>query len=115
LPDYFPVASRGKVMALFYLAIPVGSALGYVYGGFVNQRLDWRWVFWLVVPFELLLATLCYFRREPRSKRVVAHAQASLWQDIRRLLKIRSYVLNTIAMAAMTFAIGAWRFGFPNT
>ena len=36
LSDYFPVRQRGRVMAIFFCAIPVGSALGYVVGGQVG-------------------------------------------------------------------------------
>ena len=46
-------------MAFFYMAIPVGSALGYVFGGAVHQYLGWRWAFFLVTPPGLLLAALC--------------------------------------------------------
>src|SRR5262249_9058154 len=33
IADYFPVEKRGRVLAWFYMAIPVGSALGYAWGG----------------------------------------------------------------------------------
>ena len=49
LSDCFPVAKRGKILSLFYVAMPVGGALGYALGGFV-AKLDpahesWRWAF----------------------------------------------------------------------
>src|SRR5512138_836293 len=37
ISDFYPVAKRGRVLAWFYLAIPVGSALGYVLGGAVSR------------------------------------------------------------------------------
>lgn len=113
IADYFPVAKRGRVMALFYLAIPVGSALGYVVGGAINRALDWRWAFWVVVPIELTLAILCLVRREPRPIKPVNKARPSLWKDAKTLLGIRSYVFNTAAMTAMTFAIGGMAFWIP--
>ena len=33
LSDLFPEAIRGRVMGFFYMATPVGSALGYIVGG----------------------------------------------------------------------------------
>ena len=36
--DYYPPARRGRALAIFYAAIPVGSALGYVLGGAINAR-----------------------------------------------------------------------------
>lgn len=114
ISDYFSVEKRGRVMALFYLAIPVGSALGYVFGGQINKWWGWRWAFWVFVPLELALALLCYLRRDPRP--VVAAAlqpKRSFIADARTLLRIPSYLLNTAAMTAMTFAIGGISFWIP--
>src|SRR5438093_8472260 len=36
LADLFPIETRGRIMAVFYTAIPVGSALGYVFGGLIG-------------------------------------------------------------------------------
>src|SRR5262249_20495407 len=66
LSDLYPVKDRGKVLAWFYAAIPVGSALGYTLGGqMAASELGWRWAFYVVVPPGLLLAVLCLFMREP--------------------------------------------------
>jgi MFS transporter, Spinster family, sphingosine-1-phosphate transporter len=107
ISDYFPVERRGRVMALFYLAIPVGSALGYVYGGpFTKGVENWRWAFYLVVPPGLLLALLCLRQREPERVSTAPVEKRSLVRDTKTLLRIPSYVFNTLAMTAMTFAIG---------
>ena len=42
LADYFPATERGRVMAIFFCAIPVGSALGYVVGGLMDVHFGWR-------------------------------------------------------------------------
>src|SRR5579871_2164180 len=42
LSDYFPRAQRGRVMAIFFCGIPVGSALGYVLGGLMEHYFGWR-------------------------------------------------------------------------
>src|ERR1035441_10431990 len=42
LADLFPETVRGRVMGLFYLATPVGSALGYLVGGYLGNRYGWR-------------------------------------------------------------------------
>jgi MFS family permease len=68
LADYYPVEKRGKVMSMFYLAIPVGGALGYTLGDVVANKipgLDWRWAFYLVIPPGLLLGAFCLFMKEP--------------------------------------------------
>src|SRR5438128_4075659 len=62
ISDLYPVSIRGRVLAWFYMAIPVGSALGYVLGGAIAaSNLGWRWAFYLVVPPGLLLALCCLF------------------------------------------------------
>src|SRR5712664_261042 len=66
LSDLFPIERRGRIMAIFYTAIPVGSALGYVIGGLVGAHLGWRWAFYLVTPPGLLLGLLCFWQRDPR-------------------------------------------------
>src|SRR5262245_54416398 len=42
LSDMYPQRERGKIMSYFYLAIPVGSALGFVIGGQIAQHWGWR-------------------------------------------------------------------------
>jgi MFS family permease len=116
ISDLFPVGRRGGVMAWFYMAIPVGSALGFViggliadstFGGLLEKPLGWRWAFYAVVPPGILLGVLAWFMRDPprgAADEVTAHVPKV--RDIARLLDIPSYVLNTLAMTAMTFAFG---------
>src|SRR5947209_9752512 len=61
IADLYPVQLRGRVMSWFFLAIPVGSALGYTLGAQVAASdLGWRWAFFLVTPPGLLLGLLCF-------------------------------------------------------
>ncbi|PYL72023.1 MAG: MFS transporter [Verrucomicrobia bacterium] len=112
LADLFPIETRGRVMAIFYAAIPVGSALGYVIGGLVGARFGWRWAFYLVTPPGLLLGLLCFWQRDPR---VSAHqlAQESLRRELRdyvALFRTRSYLINCVAQTLMTFVTGGLGF-----
>src|SRR6202021_3352583 len=45
--DMFSEYQRGRVMGIFYLAIPVGTALGYVLGGLMGPAFGWRTPFFL--------------------------------------------------------------------
>jgi len=113
LADMYPVATRGKIMAWFNAAIPVGSALGYVIGGLFHDH--WHWAFYLTVPPGIILGVWCFFMREP--SRDSAHAQAkpqrATWADYKAVLSIRSYTINCIGMTAMTFALGGIAFFMP--
>jgi len=121
ISDLFPIKRRGSVLAWFYMAIPVGSAVGYIWGGLIAQLLDWRWAFYLVVPPGMLLGILCF--RMPEPVRGAAETGRELTQttprQVRRadywtLLRTPSYVLNTAGMTAMTFAIGGVAFWMPD-
>ena len=69
ISDLYPVSSRGRVLAWFYAAIPVGSALGFGWGGVFAGMGHWRWAFFSVVPPGLALAAVCWFMREaPRGQ-----------------------------------------------
>src|SRR5436309_10408372 len=65
LSDLFPIEKRGRVMAIFYAAIPVGSALGYVIGGLIGAHLGSRWAFYFVIPPGLLPGFFPFFQPLP--------------------------------------------------
>lgn len=118
IADLYPVEQRGQKLAWFYVAIPVGSALGYVLGGQVLSLTgDWRWAFYVVVPPGILLGLWCFFMPEPpRGKTDPGAADKGKGLRIRDYLvlaRIPSYVLNTLGMTAMTFAIGGIAFWMP--
>jgi MFS transporter, Spinster family, sphingosine-1-phosphate transporter len=114
LADLFPIANRGRIMAIFCAAIPVGSALGYVLGGAVTAHLGWRWAFYLVTPPGLLLGLLCFWQHDPRitGHHLVRKTRRSL-QDYLLLFRTRSYVINCIAQTVTTFVVGGLGFWVP--
>lgn len=116
ISDFYPVQRRGAVLAWFYMAIPVGSALGYVVGGFFEHRWGWRSAFYAVVAPGLILGIISFFMREPRRGQAdPTHGttRTAKLADYLVLLKTPSYVLDTIGMALMTFAIGGISFWIP--
>jgi MFS family permease len=114
ISDVYPLRNRGRVLAWFYAAIPVGSAVGYAWGGKIADLLSWRWAFYLVVPPGLVLAILCFFMAEPRRNTPSASRSKPRLADYGRILRIRSYVINTAAMTVMTFAIGGFSAWMPD-
>ena len=114
ISDYFSLEERGRKMSYFYMAIPVGSALGYVFGGSVAARFGWRWPFYLVTIPGLLLALICFFRRDPRKTIGAGLRRESSRSNYGKLFRIPSFIYNTIAMTGMTFAIGGVSFWVPS-
>ncbi|CAN1184374.1 Probable sphingolipid transporter spinster homolog 3 [Linum perenne] len=57
IDDNAPVSEKTAWLAMFYMCIPTGIALGYVYGGVVGTYLNWRFAFWiealLMLPFAV--------------------------------------------------------------
>jgi MFS family permease len=115
ISDLYPVQRRGEVLAWFYMAIPVGSALGYALGGPIGAGFGWRVAFFTAMPAGLIMGVLCFFMRDPprgRADHVMGSRRARM-KDYLVLLRTPSYVLDTAGMAAMTFAIGGIAFWMP--
>jgi MFS transporter, Spinster family, sphingosine-1-phosphate transporter len=112
LADLFPIATRGRIMAIFCAAIPVGSALGYVIGGLIGSHLGWRWAFYSVTPPGLVLGLLCFWQRDPRvaAHHLVQKSSRRRLTDYLTLFRTRSYLINCIAQTLMTFAAGGLGF-----
>lgn len=120
ISDLYPVERRGSVMSWFYMAIPVGSALGFALGGLIAATLGWgwRWAFYILVPPGLILALICLFMKDPRVGQAddvdEKHTHKSSFKDYMIALRTPSYLLDTLGMAAMTFAIGGAAFWAPS-
>ncbi len=121
LADYFRRNQRGRVMAVFVCAIPVGSALGYMVGGLVDKHFGWRMAFFVAGAPGLLLALLAALLPDPPRGATEAGAAATRvvpevrqWQRIRNIISRKSYNLTVLGYAAYTFAIGALGFWMPS-
>lgn len=58
LTDQYPIERRARAMALFSLGIPLGSALGVIFGGLIAAKVDWRMAFIVLGIAGLLFAPL---------------------------------------------------------
>src|SRR5437016_1024834 len=67
LSDLYPIRSRGRILSWFYMAIPVGGALGYSIGGALAAKYhSWRVPFYAVVPPGIALGIWALFMKDPR-------------------------------------------------
>jgi len=110
LSDYFPRNKRSRILSCFYLAIPVGSAFGYLLGGIMGEKFGWQSAFLLVGIPGLILAIPVWCLKESKrvgsgeyNKRTLTNNPETGYVS---LLRNRSFVINTLTMASMTFALG---------
>ena len=119
IADLFPPGKRNNAISIFYLAIPVGSALGYIFGGIMAARYGWRSAFlWAGAPGLLLTGMLFWLREpargesEPNSAGPATEpAEAGgLYLD---LFNYPAYLLVIAGYVAQTFAMGGFAFWAP--
>ena len=64
--DLFSESKRGRILGVFYLAIPVGSAAGYLLGSYLAPSHGWRFPFYIAAAPGFVLAISVLFLREPQ-------------------------------------------------
>jgi len=133
--DLFHENVRGRILGVFYLAIPVGSAAGYLLGGYLAPRYGWRFPFYIAAAPGFLLALAVLFLHEPERGQFDSQKDSADWlppdfkggalkRSISRqyffLVRVWSgIVLNpafltaTLGMAFMTYSLGGIQVWMP--
>ncbi len=112
IADYYEPERRGRALAIFYVAIPAGSALGFIFGGQLAHHFGWRMAFCVVGLPGLLFAALALGIREPERGASEAvrprqrPASPSIIATYRMLWENSTYVVVTLGFIAYTFALG---------
>jgi MFS family permease len=65
LSDYFTKDVRGRILSIFFLALPLGGASGYIVGAQITKLLGWRWAFFLAGAPGFLVGALIWFLIDP--------------------------------------------------
>ncbi|XP_060999146.1 protein spinster homolog 3 isoform X6 [Dama dama] len=122
LGDLFVRDQRTRVLAIFYIFIPVGSGLGYVLGSAVTELTgNWRWAL-RIMPCLEAVALILLIMLVPDPPRGAAEKQGvatmgdprSSWcEDVRYLWRNWSFVWSTLGVTAMAFVTGALGFWAP--
>jgi MFS transporter, Spinster family, sphingosine-1-phosphate transporter len=132
--DLFSENKRGRILGIFYLAIPVGSAAGYLLGGHLAPLHGWRFPFYIAAAPGFLIAILVLFLKEPPrgqfdtvkeppqpadshagpamhyGRRVLVSHLKHLWAH---LGKNPAFLTATLGMAAMTYSLGGIQVWMP--
>ncbi len=112
ISDSFGPGKRNNALTIFYVAIPVGAALGTIIGGFIAAHWGWRHAFiWAGAPGLLLALVMLPFAEPQRGQaegRASEAAQKPTARDIAKLFTIPDYMLVVLGYTAYTFALGAF-------
>ena len=111
LSDWYAADRRARALSVFYAALPIGTALGYVIGGLVGEAHGWRSAFLVAGAPGIVLALLLFALTEPARGALDplgarAPTPLALRDSLRALAARRSYVSNTVAQIIYTFAMG---------
>ncbi len=112
--DFFPHEKQGRVLAIFSTALPVGAALGYVFGGILGHNLGWRPAFFLVGFPGLILTFLIFRLKDPRKlEQVELHKKENQWTTLKTLIKQREYMIAVAGYCAYSYVIGGLAHWMP--
>lgn len=119
LSDYYPEEQRNRILTLFYTAIPVGAAIGYLIGELIGSKYGWRAPFYVsAVPGMLIAFMILFFLKEPvKGASDAAPKAAETGEKVgsfRLILQLGvnpRYMFATMGMAMTVFSLGgisAW-------
>ncbi|HEY3704179.1 MAG TPA: MFS transporter [Terracidiphilus sp.] len=107
LSDFYDERSRNRILSIFYLAIPVGAAIGYTAGGQLGTAYGWRAPFFVcAIPGLVVAALYGVFGSEPvrgGSDHLKATGDRTTF---RGLFKNKAFLTATLGLAMLTFAMG---------
>jgi len=111
--DLFAEEKRGRILGVFYLAIPVGSAAGYLLGGDLSAHYGWRSPFYVAAAPGFLLALAVMFLKEPERGQFDTLKVTPERGTILGLARNPAFITSTLGMAAMTFSLGGIQVWMP--
>ena len=113
LVDLFPAEKRGRVLGVFYMAIPVGVAAGYILGGHFGPTHGWRFPFYIAAVPGFLFAVLFALIPEPRRGQYDSQQDTPQRATIFGLARNPAFLAANLGMAFMTFALGGIQVWMP--
>ena len=130
-----PPAQKAKWLATYCIAIPTGTAMGYVYGGLVSSTLGWRYAFFIsgiiMIPmmiFPLLVPTesLAYWNKhdpniaspggaEGAARAGVLGLVGLFMKDVRTVVSNEVYLLGGVGYCLYSAQMGVLAYWGPKS
>ena len=111
--DLFSEDKRGRILGVFYLAIPVGSAAGYLLGGHLAPTHGWRFPFYIAATPGFVLALSILFLKEPKRGQFDSLKETPERASLLGLARNPAFITATLGMAMMTFSLGGIQVWMP--
>jgi MFS family permease len=111
IDDIASKSKKNRWLAIFYVAIPVGSALGFLVGGQLEKYFGWRSAFFLAGGPGILLAILVLLIHEPdraELEKKEGEPAAPRRAAYLELVRLSRYVYTVLGYVAQTFALGGF-------
>ncbi len=105
ISDYFPSHQRARALSVYSFGIPIGSALGILFGGYIASKIDWRFAFFVVGIAGILVAPIFKLTvaEPPRGQYDVKGPDTpspTLAQIVRRLMDKPSFWIISLGAAS---------------
>jgi MFS family permease len=114
IADSFPLMRRGRMLSIFFLGLPVGSAAGYFVGGYLAHTFgSWRVPFMAAGIPGFILALVLWMLPEPERGQHEEHAPTDGWTQLLGLVRNGAFITATLGMAMYTFAVGGMQVWIP--
>lgn len=108
ISDLFKPERRSRMLAIFYTAMPLGAAAGFILGGFVGDKHGWQAAFFVGGAPGILLGLMCFFIPEPKRGGMEAAPveKVPFMVGLKELLTNGRFWVVTAGLTLMTFSIG---------
>jgi len=114
IADSFPPLKRGRMLSIFFLGLPVGSAAGYFVGGYLAHYFgSWRAPFMVAGIPGFVLVLLLWMLPEPPRGQHEEHAPVDVRTLLFGLARNGAFLTATFGMAMYTFAVGGMQVWIP--
>jgi len=128
IDSYSPKKTSSRWFAAYFLAIPVGFSLGFLYGGIIESHVNWHYSLILESIVMLLLTLVLFvFRNIDKTKPNTNESynelninlssrqisSLSLYKKIKYILTNKIYIYGLIVYIFYTFVIGSYSFWGP--
>lgn len=102
--ELFDITTRGKVMGLNNSAWGIASLIAPLIGGLLLKQLTWHWIFFINVPFILIVLVIVQFFYKEKAHQIVA--QSGVFQQYTSFILGLLIVLSGIQLFSTHFLLG---------